>query len=159
LSHIPTGKGVVKVASQHPFDETVIRLESAIESRGLTVFARINFSGDAERVGLKLNPTRLFIFGNPKAGTPVIQAAPSSAIDLPLRVLVSADQGGRTWLSYDSPEYLGERHGIPTELLKNISGISSIVESVAGKGERFRGTLKSDKSSAWLQHHAWDEVD
>lgn len=122
-------KGMVRLMSQHPFDDTFERLEAAVASRGLTVFARIDFGGDAERAGLKMNPTRLLIFGNPKAGTPLMVAAPTVAIDLPLKVLVSEDEIGKVWVSYNSPQYLKDRHGIPESLLANVSGIASIAQA------------------------------
>ncbi len=117
--------------SAYSFDETFERLKPLVISHGLTIFATINFSEDAERAGLKMNPTRLLIFGNPKAGTPLMIATPSLAIDFPLKVLVSADENEKAWLSYNSPLYLKERHNIPDALLKNITGIVSIVESAA----------------------------
>ena len=123
-------RGIVQVASGSSFEETFKRLESTVSSRGLTIFARIDFSGDAGRAGLKMNPTRMLIFGSPKAGTLLMVASPTLAIDLPLKVLVSQDNSGKVFLSYNSPEYLKERHNIPEELLKNISGIESIVESL-----------------------------
>jgi len=123
--------GIVRIASAHSFDETFASLESAVESRGLLVFATIDFDGDAERAGLKMKPTRLLIFGNPKAGTPLMEAAPSVALDFPLKILVAEDSSGKAWVSYNSPEYLRIRHGIPEDLLKNISGIESIVVSAA----------------------------
>jgi uncharacterized protein (DUF302 family) len=117
--------------SGRSFADTVQALESAILSRELVIFARIDFSGDAERAGLAMRPTRLLIFGSPRAGTPLMVAAPTLAIDLPLKVLVSEDPDGRAWLSYNSPQYLRDRHGFPEELLGNISGVSAIVGSVA----------------------------
>jgi uncharacterized protein (DUF302 family) len=117
--------------SKYSFEDTFRRLESAIASRGLTIFARIDFSGDAQKAGLKMNPARLLIFGNPKAGTPLMVAAPTVAIDFPLKVLVASDKNARVWVSYNSPEYLRDRHNLPAELLKNIAGIVGIVESVA----------------------------
>jgi uncharacterized protein (DUF302 family) len=123
--------GVVQVISAHSFDDTFERLKSVVVSLGLAVFAAINFSDDAEHAGLKMNPARLLIFGNPKAGTPLMIAAPTLALDFPLKVLVSQDEKGRVWVSYNSPLYLKERHNIPDELLKNISGIVSIVDSAA----------------------------
>ena len=122
--------GLVRMVSGHPFEETFDRLESEVASRGLRVFARIDFSGDAGRVGLSMRPARLLVFGSPEAGTPLMVAAPSVAIDLPLKVLVSEDDGGAVWVSYNSPRYLGERHGVPQELLKNIAGVAAIAESV-----------------------------
>ena len=123
--------GLVQVMSEHSFADTSESLESAVLSRGLVIFARIDFSGDAEKAGLVMRPTRLLIFGSPKAGTPLMIAAPTLAIDLPLKVLVSEDEDDRAWLSYTSPQYLRDRHGIPEELLGNISGVAAIVESVA----------------------------
>ncbi len=122
--------GLVQLASRRSFIDTLERLELTILSRGLTIFARIDFSGDAEKAGFKMNPTRLLIFGNPKAGTPLMIATPSLAIDFPLKILVSDDNSGKTWVSYNSVEYLKDRHHIPEDLLKNISGIVSIAESV-----------------------------
>ena len=121
----------MQVISAHSFVDTFERLKSAVLSKGLTVFATINFSDDAEHTGLKMNPTRLLIFGNPKAGTSLMIAAPSLAIDFPLKVLVSEDADGKVWLSYNTTQYLKERHNIPDELLKNIGGIVQIVESAA----------------------------
>lgn len=126
-----TKNGIVQVMSEHSFADTFGRLESSVVSRGLTVFARIDFSGDAKKAGLATRNTRLLIFGNPKAGTPLMVAAPSIAIDFPLKILVSEDENGKTWMSYNSPQYLKDRHNVPPELLKNISGIVGIVESVA----------------------------
>ena len=123
-------KGIVQVASASSFEETFKRLESTVASKGLTIFARIDFSRDAGRAGLKMNPTRMLVFGSPKAGTPVMVASPSLALDLPLKVLVSQDNRGGVLLSYNSPEYLKERHNIPEELLKNIAGITAIVDSI-----------------------------
>ena len=122
--------GLIQLTTEHSFEDTFQRLEAAVASRGLTVFARIDFSGDAERAGLKMNPTRLLIFGNPKAGTPLMVAAPTLAIDFPLKILVSQDRNGKVWISYNSPEYLKDRHDIPESLLKNISGVVAIAESL-----------------------------
>ena len=121
--------GLAHVASRYSVPETLGRLETLAKSRGLTVFARIDFSGDAQKVGLTMRPAQLLIFGNPKAGTPVMIASPSIAIDLPLKALAWEDADGKVWLSYNTPEYLMERHGIPKELLNNISAI----EALAGK--------------------------
>ena len=101
------------------------------EPQGLTVFARINFSGDAEKVGLKMHPAQLLIFGNPKAGTPLMIASPTIAIDFPLKALAWEDADGKVWLTYNAPEYLKERHGLPEQLLKNISGIGELVKKAA----------------------------
>jgi uncharacterized protein (DUF302 family) len=108
--------------------ETFKRLESLVAGRGLSILARIDHSGDAAKVGLNMKPTQLLIFGNAKAGTPIMQASPTSALDLPLKALVWEDADGKVWLSYNSTEYLKQRHNIPGDLLKNISGIRGIAE-------------------------------
>ena len=113
--------GIVQVQSEHSFGDTFERLKSTVLSRGLTIFATIDFTEDAERVGLKLNRTQLLIFGNPKAGTPLMIAAPTLAIDFPLKVLVSEDAKGKIWVAFNSSLYLKERHNIPDTLIKNIS--------------------------------------
>jgi uncharacterized protein (DUF302 family) len=120
--------GIVNISSKYSVPETLDRLESIVKKQGLTVFARINFSGDAEKVGLKMRPSQLLIFGNPKAGTPLMIASPTLAIDLPLKALAWEDSNGKVWLSYNKPEYLKERHGVPGELVKNIAGIKTLVE-------------------------------
>jgi uncharacterized protein (DUF302 family) len=124
-------RGIVRVLSNHSFVDTFDRLESTVSSKGLRIFGRIDFSRDARKAGLAMRNSRLLIFGNPKAGTPLMVAAPSIAIDFPLKVLVSEDENGKTWMSYNSPDYLRDRHNVPVELLKNIAGIVEIVESVA----------------------------
>ena len=123
--------GVVNVASSHSVSETIDRLESLAKSKGLTVFARIDFSGDATKAGLAMPPTQMLIFGSPKAGTPLMLAAPSVAIDLPLKALAWQDGGGRVWVSYNAPEYLKSRHELPEALLPNIAGIKTLVEQAA----------------------------
>ena len=119
--------GIVQVASKYSVDETVTRLESVLAERGVRVFAVVDHSGEAEKVGMKMRPTKLVIFGNPKGGTPLMVAAPSLAIDLPLKALVSEDESGKVWVSYNSPEYLQQRHGVPEELIKNIAVAGALV--------------------------------
>jgi uncharacterized protein (DUF302 family) len=92
----------------------------------VTLFALINHSGEAEKAGLKMPPTKLLIFGNPKGGTPLMLAAPSAAIDLPLKILVAEDAQGKVWISYNSPEYLKERHGLPENLVQNIAVVQAL---------------------------------
>jgi len=123
--------GVERISSVHDFSTTFEKLESMVKAKALLVFAKIDFSGDAQRAGLTMPPTQMLIFGNPQGGTPVMLAAPSSAVDLPLKVLVSQDAAGKVWLSYNTPEYLGERHGIPAELLQNLAGIRAIARAAA----------------------------
>jgi uncharacterized protein (DUF302 family) len=113
--------GIINKASNHSVDETVENLNGILQTKGVTLFALVDHSGEAEKAGLKLRPTKLLIFGNPKGGTPVMVAAPSAAIDLPLKILVWEDAGGKVWASYNKPAYLQQRHGIPQELLPNIA--------------------------------------
>ena len=118
--------GLLQVASRYTVDETVDRLKAILAERGLQVFALVDHSGEAEKVGMKMRPTKLLIFGSPKGGTPVMLAAPSVAIDLPLKALVAEDEAGKVWISYNSPEYLQQRHGIPQDLVKNIAGVGAL---------------------------------
>jgi uncharacterized protein (DUF302 family) len=125
------GSGIIDTPSNHSVDETVRRLEEALRAKGVTLFALIDHDGEAEKAGLKMRPTRLLIFGSPKAGTPVMLAAPSIAIDLPLKILVWEDAQGRVWASYNSPAYLQERHGVPPELLPNIVAVEALAARAA----------------------------
>src|SRR5438874_7954256 len=122
-------KGMVDVPSNHSVDETVGKLKTILQAKGVTLFALIDHSGEAEKVGMKMLPTRLLIFGNPKLGSPIMLAAPTSAIDLPLKILVWEDDRGKVWISYNSPEYLQQRHGLPQELMQNIA----VVETLAAQ--------------------------
>jgi uncharacterized protein (DUF302 family) len=121
------GNGLLQVASPHTVDETVKRLEAILGQRGVQVFALIDHSGEAEKVGMKMRPTKLVIFGNPKGGTPLMVAAPTLAIDLPLKALVWEDEGGKVWVTYNNPEYLQQRHGVPEDLIKNIAVAGALV--------------------------------
>jgi uncharacterized protein (DUF302 family) len=121
-------RGIIDVPSRHSVPETLARLQSILKEKSVTVFALIDHSGEAEKAGLTMRPTQLLIFGSPKGGTPLMVAAPSLAIDLPLKALAWQDEQGQVWLSYNSPEYLHERHGFPAELLKDITGIAALVQ-------------------------------
>jgi uncharacterized protein (DUF302 family) len=112
--------------------ESLQRLDALVKSRGLTVFAHIDFSVDAAKAGLRMPATQLLIFGNPKSGTPLMMASPSIALDLPLKALASEDAQGKVWLSYNAPEYLKQRHGLRNELINNISGMGELIEKAAG---------------------------
>jgi len=116
------GKGLVQVTSRYSIDETMRRLESAFAAKSLTVFAVIDHSGEAAKVGLKMRPTKVLIFGSPKGGTPLMVASPSLAIDLPLKALVAEGADGKVSVTYNDPAYLKERHGVPEELIKNLAG-------------------------------------
>jgi uncharacterized protein (DUF302 family) len=117
---------MIHLSSSHTVEETLARLETIVQAKGLTILARIDHSGDAAKAGLKMRPTKLLIFGNAKSGTPLMIASPSVAIDLPLKALIWQDGEGKVWLSYNSPNYLKERHAIPENLLQNIAGIGPI---------------------------------
>jgi len=123
--------GIVDIPSNHSVDQTVERLKDLLQSKGVTLFALIDHSGEAEKVGMKMPPTKLLIFGSPKGGTPLMLAAPSVAIDLPLKILVWEDSQGKVWLSYNSPEYLQERHGVPKDLLQNIAVVGVLAAKAA----------------------------
>jgi uncharacterized protein (DUF302 family) len=121
---------MIHLSSPYSVPETLQRLEALLTSKGLTIFCRIDHSGEAEKAGLKMNPTKLIIFGSPKSGTPLMLAAPTLAIDLPLKALVWQDSAGKAWLSYNSPEYLQARHNLPADLIKNIAGAGPLLAQV-----------------------------
>jgi uncharacterized protein (DUF302 family) len=123
--------GLINVPSNHSVDETVAKLKGILQSKGITLFALIDHSGEAAKAGLQMHPTKLLIFGNPKGGTPVMLAAPGSAIDLPLKILIWEDGRGRAWVTYNSPAYLQKRHNVPAELLPNLSVIEALAKSAA----------------------------
>ena len=125
------GNGVVSVRSQHPFAETMQKLERTLTSKGFKIFAIVDLGVEAVAAGFRMPPTKLVIFGDPKLGTPVMLGAPSAALDLPQKILIGEDPGRQTWLSYNSPAYLAKRHSIPEDLLQNISGIEALVQAVA----------------------------
>jgi uncharacterized protein (DUF302 family) len=121
--------GIVNVPGRHTVDQTVEKLKAILDEKGVTLFALVDHSGEAAKVGMKMPATKLLIFGSPKAGTPLMLAAPSVAIDLPLKILVWEDGETNVWISYNSTAYLQQRHGLPQELLKNIQ----VVETLASK--------------------------
>jgi uncharacterized protein (DUF302 family)/uncharacterized membrane protein YidH (DUF202 family) len=124
-------KGIINKASNHSVDEAVEKLKGILQAKGVTLFALVDHSGEAEKAGMKMRPTKLLIFGNPKGGTPIMQAAPSAAMDLPLKILVWEDAQGKVWVSYNSPAYLQQRHGIPQNLLPNIGVVDALAAKVA----------------------------
>ena len=127
--------GMVHLSSPHTVPDTVERLESLLQKQGLKVFGRIDHSGEAEKAGLKMRPTQLIIFGSPKAGTPLMIAAPTLAIDLPLKALIWEDNSGKVWLSYNSADYLKQRHNIPDDLVRNIAGVATLLQKAVETGE------------------------
>ena len=124
-----TDNGIISIASNHSVDQTVENLKGILQAKGVMLFALVDHSGEAEKVGLKMPPTKLVIFGSPKAGTPLMLAAPSIAIDLPLKILIREDGEGKVWVSYNSAAFLQQRHGFPKELLQNIA----VGEALAAK--------------------------
>src|SRR6266699_5701305 len=122
-----TDNGIIDARSQHSVEQMVERLTAVLHAKGVTLFALVDHSAEAAKVGMNMPPTKLLIFGNPKAGTPLMLAAPSVAIDLPLKILVWEDAQGKVWLSYNSPAYLQQRHGLPEDLLANIAVVQALV--------------------------------
>jgi uncharacterized protein (DUF302 family) len=123
--------GIIERRSNHSVDETVDRLREILRSRGITLFAMVDHCGEAQKVGMKMPPTKLLVFGSPKAGTPLMLDAPSVAIDLPLKILVREDGEGVIWISYNSPAYLQERHGFSPELIPNIAAVEALAAAAA----------------------------
>ncbi|MGD0404003.1 MAG: DUF302 domain-containing protein [Candidatus Acidiferrales bacterium] len=122
------GEGIISKESKYSVPETLDRVDALLRSKGIKIFVRVDHSGEAEKIGLKMPPTQLLIFGNPKGGTPVMLAAPTAAIDLPLKALAWQDGDGKVWLSYNDPEYLKKRYGLTAEQIKTIAGTGSLIE-------------------------------
>ena len=124
--------GLIRHESQHPPAITIHRLETALREKGVKIFARIDFSGDALGAGMELRPEMMLIFGNPKAGTPLMVEQPTVGIDLPLKVLAWEDATGRSWLGFNDPAYIIERHGLPESLAKNLAAVIPLIEKASG---------------------------
>jgi uncharacterized protein (DUF302 family) len=129
--HSDSNAGIVTIPSPHGVDAVVGKLEQILTARGVKLFAVVDHSGEAAAVGMAMPPTRLLIFGNPKAGTPLMLAAPSAALDLPLKILVWQDVLGNTWLSYNASQWLQQRHGLSDELIRNIAVVETLAASAA----------------------------
>lgn len=127
-----TGNGIVEIAGRHSVDETVEKLKSILEAKGVKLFALVDHSGEAIKAGFQMPPTKLLVFGSPKAGTPLMLASPSAALDLPLKILVREDEQGKTRIAYNDPEFLATRHGLPAELVGNISVVAALAAQAAG---------------------------
>lgn len=123
--------GVASKRSAHPFGVTVERVKALLSAKGITLFSVFDHSGEAAKVGIPMRPTVVLVFGNPRAGTPVMIASPSSAIDLPLKILVSEDAEGVVWLTYNAPAYVAERHGIPANLLAPLAAVEGFASAAA----------------------------
>ena len=126
--------GLVHLSSSYSVAETIKRLETSLLAHGVSIFCRVDHSGEAEKVGLRMPPTQLLIFGSPKGGTPLMLASPTAAIDLPLKALVWQDAGGKVWLTYNSAEYLQQRHNLAADLLKNIAGPTPLLQAAVAGG-------------------------
>ena len=122
------GEGIISKPSRYSVPETLHRLETILTSKGIKVFALVDHSGEAEMAGLKMPPTRLLIFGNPKGGTPVMLAAPTAAIDLPWKALAWQDAGGQVWLSYNDAAYIQRRFGLSDDVMKPLAGLGAVIE-------------------------------
>jgi uncharacterized protein (DUF302 family) len=122
MVHLPTSQSV---------EDVLRKLQTILESKGVPVFALVDHSGEAAKVGMEMRPTKLLIFGNPKGGTPLMLAAPTIAIDLPLKILIWEDGQGKTWVTYNTAEYLTERHELPANLAQNIAFLATLAASVA----------------------------
>jgi uncharacterized protein (DUF302 family)/uncharacterized membrane protein YidH (DUF202 family) len=125
------GEGLITVPSSHSVPETLDRVEVILKSKGIKVFARVDHSGEAAQVGLTMPPTQLLIFGNPKGGTPIMLAAPTAAIDLPMKALAWQDSSGKVWLTYNDPAYLMHRYGLTADQVKTIAPLGALIEPAA----------------------------
>jgi len=123
--------GIVTIPGHRSVDETVQKLEGILQAKGVKLFALVDHSGEAEKAGMQMRPTRLLIFGSPKAGTPLMIASPGIAIDLPLKILVWEDAERKVWVSYNSPDYLQKRHGLPPDLVQNIAVVGALATKAA----------------------------
>jgi len=121
-------EGLIHTSSPFPVQETLLRLEKILHDKGMTIFGRIDHSGEAAKVGMEMHPTQLLLFGNPRGGTPPMLAAPTLAIDLPLKALVWEDDQGKVWITHNSAEYLQRRHGFPRDLLQNLAGAATLIQ-------------------------------
>ena len=128
VSAVAADNGIISKSSKYSVPESLNRLEAVLMSKGITIFVRIDHSGEAEKVGLKMRPTQLLIFGNPKTGTAVMNSSPSVAIDLPLKALAWEDERGKVWVSYNSPAYMKQRHDLKDEFIKNFAPVGSLID-------------------------------
>jgi uncharacterized protein (DUF302 family) len=126
-----TDQGIVRIRSTQNVPQTMEKLDQLLRAHGLTIFARIDFSGDAARAGLTMRPEQMLIFGNPKGGTPLMQQAPTSGLDLPLKALVWEDDQGATWVGYNTPDYILQRHGLPSAMSANLAGAIPLLQQIS----------------------------
>lgn len=123
--------GIVTIPSRHSVEDTLQRVKAMLSAKGVKVFALIDHSGEAEKAGFEMRPCKLLIFGDPKAGTPLMLASPSAALDLPLKILVWERADGDVLLSYNDPAWLEQRHGLPAELMGNIAVVGTLAAKAA----------------------------
>lgn len=128
-SAVPSADGVISKPSQYPVDETMRRLEEVVRAKGLTVFARIDHRAGARQASLDMQDEQVLVFGNPRAGTPLMVARPLVGLDLPLRVLVWRDPEGRVWASYEDSAFIAKRYALPAGLEKNIAGVTALIDA------------------------------
>ena len=126
-----TGDGIISRVSKHSVAETIDRVEAVLRARGVEIFARVDHSGKAAAAGLDMPPTQLLIFGSPKAGTPVMLASPTAAIDLPLKALAWQDSDGTVWLSYNDPAYIARRFGLTDSQVARLVPMGPVIEQAA----------------------------
>ena len=126
-----TDNGIIAIQSKHSVDDTVARIKAILQAKFVMLFALVDHSGEAEKAGLHMPPTKLLIFGSPRAGTPLMLASPGIALDLPLKILISEDAGGKIWISYNSPSYLQARHNLPSELLPVLAGVEALAANAS----------------------------
>ena len=126
-----TDQGIVRIRSTQNVPQTMEKLDQLLRAHGLTIFARIDFSGDAARAGLTMRPEQMLIFGNPKGGTPLMQQAPTAGLDLPLKALVWEDDQGATWVGYNTPDYILQRHGLPSAMSANLAGAIPLLQQIS----------------------------
>ena len=128
---VAAGQGIINTPCNHSVDQTVEKLKGILKAKGVILFALIDHSGEAEKAGMKMPPTKLLIFGSPKAGTPLMLAVPSIAIDLPLKILIWEDIHGKVWVSYNSTAYLQTRYGLPPDLMQTVAVVETLAAKVA----------------------------
>src|SRR3984885_15959481 len=122
------GEGIISKESKFSVPETLDRVDALLRAKGIKIFVRIDHSGEAEKAGLKMPPTQLLIFGNPKGGTPVMLANPTAAIDLPWKALAWQDADGQVWLSYNDAAYIQRRFGLSDDVMKPLVGLGAVIE-------------------------------
>jgi uncharacterized protein (DUF302 family) len=127
MQPFPDDSGIISVASPYSVTDTLARLETILKAKGNSIFARIDQQREAEQADLTLRPTQLLIFGNPRAGTALMDASPSIALDLPLKALAWQDDHGKVWLSYNSPDYLRQRHHLSDDIIQRIAGVGNLI--------------------------------